>query len=120
MRVWAPNARAVRLRTGGSDEPMQASAEGWWIGPDLPPDTDYAFVLDDEDEALPDPRSRRQPGGVHGPSRTYDQHAHAWQDAGWAGRDLSAAVFYELHIGTFTPGATFDAAIERLDHLVEL
>src|SRR5437870_645464 len=99
---------------------MKADADGWWIGPDLAPGTDYAFLLDDSDEPVPDPRSQWQPAGVHGPSRSYDQHAYQWQDADWAGRDLSAAVIYELHIGTFTAGATFDAAVERLDHLVRL
>jgi maltooligosyltrehalose trehalohydrolase len=120
IRLWAPNASTVRIRTGGRDEPMQAAADGWWVGPRLAPETDYAFVLDDTDEALPDPRSRRQPEGVHGPSRSYDEAAFQWQDTAWRGRDLAAAVVYELHVGTFTPGATFDAAIERLDHLVQL
>jgi maltooligosyltrehalose trehalohydrolase len=120
IRVWAPRATTVRLRCGGADEPLHAEPEGWWRGPALPPDTDYAFLLDDSDEPVPDPCSRRQPEGVHGPSRTYDSTAYQWQDAAWTGRDLTAAVVYELHIGTFTPGATFDAAIERLDHLGEL
>ena len=120
ITVWAPNATAVRIRIGGRDQPMTAAGDGWWSGSDLPPDTDYAFVLDDEDEPLSDPRSRRQPDGVHGPSRTYDEAAFKWHDADWAGRDLTAAVMYELHIGTFTKGATFDAAIDRFDHLVEL
>jgi maltooligosyltrehalose trehalohydrolase len=99
---------------------MRPAADGWWTGPDLPPGTDYAFLLDDGDEPLPDPRSRRQPEGVHGPSRVYDDTAFSWTDDGWRGRDLTAAVFYELHVGTFTPGATFDSATERLDHLVDL
>ena len=120
ITVWAPNATAVRIRIGGRDQPMTAAGDGWWSGSDLPPDTDYAFVLDDEDEPLSDPRSRRQPDGVYGPSRTYDEAAFKWHDADWAGSDLTAAVMYELHIGTFTKGATFDAAIDRFDHLVEL
>ena len=57
---------------------------------------------------------------MHGPSRSYDHSAFAWTDAGWTGRPLPGGVVYELHIGTFTPEGTFDAAIERLDHLVEL
>ena len=120
IRVWAPNASTVRIHVGGQDEPMRADVGGWWVGPELAPNTDYAFLLDDSDEAIPDPRSRRQPDGVHGPSRSYDEAAFEWHDAEWPGRDLSAAVVYELHVGTFTPGATFDAAIERLDHLVDL
>ncbi len=57
---------------------------------------------------------------MHGPSRVYDQDAFQWHDDEWRGRDLTAAVVYELHVGTFTEGATFDAAIERLDHLAQL
>jgi maltooligosyltrehalose trehalohydrolase len=99
---------------------MTAEAGGWWSGPDLPPGSDYAFGVDDSAQALPDPASRWQPDTVHGPSRVYDSTAFAWNDAGWPGRPLPAAVIYELHIGTFTVGATFDSAIERLGHLVEL
>ena len=120
IRVWAPNVSRLRLRAGGEDTDLDPAADGWWTGPELAPGTDYAFLLDDDRTALPDPASQWQPEGVHGPSRVYDQQAFAWTDAGWAGRDLTAAVIYELHVGTFTPGATFDAAIERLDHLVEL
>ena len=120
--VWAPNASRVRVRTGGDDLPMRPAPdrEGWWLGPDLPAGTDYAFLLDDSDEVRPDPASRWQPDGVHGPSRVYDQGAFPWQDSAWPGRDLTSAVVYELHIGTFTPGGTFSSAIEWLDHLVGL
>ena len=61
-----------------------------------------------------------QPHGVHGPSRVYDQAAFAWSDGGWQAPPLASAVIYEMHVGTFTPEGTFDAAIERLDYLVEL
>jgi maltooligosyltrehalose trehalohydrolase len=57
---------------------------------------------------------------VHGPSRVYDHAAFAWSDHAWTGRQLPGAVLYEMHVGTFTPQGTFDAAIERLDHLVDL
>jgi maltooligosyltrehalose trehalohydrolase len=120
IRVWAPNVSTIRLRAAGSDTTLHADGAGWWSGPELAPGTDYAFLLDDGDEPLPDPRSCHQPAGVHGPSRVYDQSAFEWHDAGWRGRDLAAAVIYELHVGTFTPGASFDSAIERLDHLVRL
>jgi maltooligosyltrehalose trehalohydrolase len=108
------------VRVDGADTRLDAAPDGWWTGPDLAAGTDYAFVLDGDTDAVPDPASRRQPDGVHGPSRVYDQAAHEWHDGDWSGRDLTAAVVYELHVGTFTPGATFDSAIERLDHLVEL
>ncbi len=117
--VWAPRAARVQAVIAGEAVELTTAGDDWWTGPDLAPGTDYAFRLDDS-EAIPDPASRWQPEGVHGPSRVYDQDAYQWADAGWSGRALPGAVIYELHIGTFTPGATFDAAIERLDHLVSL
>ncbi|RPF28626.1 malto-oligosyltrehalose trehalohydrolase [Georgenia muralis] len=120
MRVWAPDARTVELVSGEARTPMSPEDGGWWRSADaLAPGTDYAFAIDGG-PALPDPRSAWQPHGVHGPSRTFDVSAHAWADAGWAGRSSLGAVIYELHIGTFTPEGTLDAAIARLDHLVAL
>ena len=66
----------------------------------------------------PAPRGSRT--GVHGPSRVVDHQAFPWQDQRWQAGPLSAAVLYELHVGTFTPAGTFEAAIARLDHLVDL
>jgi maltooligosyltrehalose trehalohydrolase len=120
IRVWAPYADTVRALVGGAARAMSAGAGGWWLGPEVEAGTDYAFLLGDSDEPVPDPASRWQPSGVHGASRVYDQGAYAWTDDAWPGRALAAAVIYELNIGTFTPAATFEAAIERLDHLVRL
>jgi maltooligosyltrehalose trehalohydrolase len=121
FEVWAPE-RTVRLRVLGEVREMARGDDGWWRldVPGAGPGTDYAYVLPDGDKGLPDPRSQWQPQGVHGPSRVYDQSEFAWTDASWTGRQLPGAVLYELHIGTFTPAGTFDAAIERLDHLVSL
>jgi 1,4-alpha-glucan branching enzyme len=107
------------VELGGTE--MQAEEMGWWLldVPDAGPGVDYAYRLDDE-RPLPDPRSQWQPTGVHGPSRVYDHAAFAWTDRQWTGRWLPGSVLYELHIGTFTPEGTFDAAIARLDHLVNL
>lgn len=119
--VWCPDADRVRVRVGGLDHEMRRADGGWWRADvEAPAGTDYAFLLGDDDTPLPDPRSTWQPHGVHGASRVYDQDAFAWTDHDWAGRSLERSVIYELHIGTFTPGRTFDAAIERLDHLVDL
>ena len=120
--VWAPTTSRVQLRIEGVDIPMRAGARGWWYAevPDVKPDTDYAYLLGDGDQLLPDPRSLCQPHGVHGLSRVYDHSAFEWTDQSWTGRQLPGAVLYELHVGTFTPTGTFDAAIERLDHLVDL
>ena len=119
-RVWAPGHETVDLVVGTDRHRMVRTDDGWWTAPtDLPTGTDYAFSLDGG-EPRPDPRSPWQPHGVHGASRTVDHAAFAWTDAGWSAPPLSDGVIYELHVGTFTPAGTFDAAIERLDHLVDL
>jgi maltooligosyltrehalose trehalohydrolase len=120
FRVWAPNAKTVELELRSERFPMSADEKGWWFSEivSVQPGTDYAFVLDGK--SLPDPRSPWQPHGIHGPSRTVDHDAFPWTDRNWQPRPLSAAVFYELHIGTFTRDGTFTAAIAKLDHLVRL
>jgi maltooligosyltrehalose trehalohydrolase len=122
FEVWAPGHERVRVRVGEDDHDMHPQPGGWWRidVPDATPGTDYAYLLGDDGTPLPDPRSRWQPAGVHGPSRVHDDQAHVWHDGDWTGRQLAGSVVYELHIGTFTPAGTFDAAIERLDHLVDL
>src|SRR5690606_23879837 len=121
-RVWTPRAARVDLVLpgAGTTEPLTAVGAGWWAaGRDLPPGTDSAFSLAGG-PARPDPRSPWHPAGVHGPSRTFDTAAHRWSDADWRGRDVRGAVVYELHVGTFTPEGTLDAAAGRLDHLADL
>jgi maltooligosyltrehalose trehalohydrolase len=110
----------LRLRAGSEEFDMRPDEHGWWSGPELPAGTDYAFLIDDDRQPVPDPASRWQPDGVHGPSRVYDPAAYQWQDDAWQGRELAGGVVYELHVGTFTSEATFDGAIERLGHLVTL
>ncbi|WFE43332.1 malto-oligosyltrehalose trehalohydrolase [Verrucosispora sp. WMMD1129] len=118
--VWAPEATRVRLHLpGAADHEMRAGRGGWWRVEVPDAGTDYAFLLDD-DQPLPDPRSAWQPSGVHGPSRIYDHAAFGWTDGSWTGRQLPGSILYELHVGTFTPEGTFDAAIGKLDHLVDL
>lgn len=121
--VWAPAARRVELDLGPDRPclPMTAGAGGWWHVevPDAGHGTDYGFRLDGG-EPLPDPRSAWQPQGVHGPSRVFDAGRHRWSDGAWPGRDVLGAVFYELHVGTFTPAGTLDAAVGHLDHLSAL
>jgi maltooligosyltrehalose trehalohydrolase len=121
FRVWAPRAGRVELQLGGDRLDMRAEGGGWWeLEAPAAAGADYGYRLDGGDP-LPDPRSRWQPNGVHGLSRLVDHAAFRWTDAGWRGGPrLADAVLYELHVGTFTPGGTFESAIERLDHLVEL
>ena len=121
LRVWAPGHERVDAVLDDASAAMAEAGGGWWsarIG-DLPAGTRYRFSVDGG-PARPDPRSRWQPEGIGGPSAVYDHAAFAWSDGAWRGRRLAASPIYELHVGTFTPEGTFDAAIARLDHLVDL
>lgn len=117
-RVWAPNAERMRVVAEDESVEMTSAEGGWWHA--LAPAGDYGFQIDDDDAVRPDPRSMRQPGGVHERSRVWDASAHAWQDAGWTGKPIAGGVIYELHVGTFTPEGTLEAAAGRLDHLREI
>ena len=120
-RVWAPRASRVELVTAVEKLPMESRSGGWWQIelPSTLESVDYAFSLDGG-EPRPDPRSLYQPNGVHAFSRPVDFDAFKWTDKAWRPPPLSAAIIYELHIGTFTAEGTFEAAITRLDYLVEL
>jgi maltooligosyltrehalose trehalohydrolase len=121
--LWAPKAKRVAVAIGDAQYPMSGPDEkGYWnvSVAEAGYGSDYAFVLDDDPKRYPDPRSLRQPNGVHGGSRLYDSAAFQWSDGQWNAPPLERAVIYELHIGTFTPDGTFDAAIDRLDYLSEL
>ncbi len=122
--VWAPRAERVDLVVGDQAIPLQEADGGWWTSPESVDisgaEIDYGYRLNGDDQVLPDPRGRRQPGGVHERSRTFDPGARHWQDGHWTGRQLAGGLIYELHVGTFTPEGTLAAAGRRLDHLVEL
>lgn len=121
FEVWAPQASRVTLRCDGATRALERDPErtGWWCGEAEAQDgSRYGFAVDDG-PVLPDPRSRRQPDGPDGLSAVVDHGRHTWRSE-WAGRALPGAVLYELHIGTYTPEGTLDAAAERLGHLVEL
>ncbi|MEY9937704.1 malto-oligosyltrehalose trehalohydrolase [Streptacidiphilus sp. MAP5-3] len=120
--VWAPEAQRVEVVVDGASHRMRPDPGrgGWWRA-DVPTDPAagrYGFRLDGG-PVLPDPRSPRQPDGPDGSSQLVDHAAFRWQHP-WTGRGLAGAVLYELHIGTFTPERTFDAAAERLGHLADL
>lgn len=119
--VWAPRPELVRLDVDGALHEMTRDRDGWWRADvDCRPQARYGFVLDDDPTVLPDPRSARQPDGVHDRSQLWDPAAARWSDADWAGRRIEGSVIYELHIGTFTAEGTCDAAIAHLDYLVDL
>jgi len=118
LGVWAPRVRSLAVRVAGRTVPMEREDRGVWrvSVEGAAAGDDYLLVLDGERER-PDPRSRFQPHGVHGPSRLVDLGPPPAPFAVPALKDL---VFYELHCGTFTPEGTFDAAIGRLGHLAAL
>lgn len=128
--VWAPRANRVEVSTTLRTVPMHRRQDNWWhLTPaDLAAllssaeggEIDYGYLIDGADMVLPDPRSRRQPAGVHERSRTFDPDAYDWRDAHWSGRPLAGGVIYELHVGTFTPDGTLAAAAARLDHLASI
>ncbi|MDO5495680.1 MAG: malto-oligosyltrehalose trehalohydrolase, partial [bacterium] len=119
VRVWVPGDGRVELVTGGGRVGMVREPEApEYASVEVPAGTDYRISVDGRDP-YPDPRSAWQPFGVHGDSRAFDAGEFAWSDAGWAGVGLGS-VIYELHVGTFTPEGTLDAAIGRLEHLARL
>lgn len=122
--VWAPLLEGVVLCLEGPDDcrmPMQKDAEGYWR---LHLDTvgsaaRYAYELNGS-ARRPDPASFFQPEGVHAASQVIDHASFCWNEAGWQNPPLENYIIYELHIGTFTPEGTFQAAIEKLGHLKKL
>ncbi len=120
FRVWAPRVSDMQLVIGETRNAMTPAGVGWFACDVEAADVgmDYAFSLDGGDP-VPDPRSRSQPAGVHGPSRLVEPDQPAAAQL-WSGFPLHEAIVYELHVGTFTPEGTFDACIVRLDHLQTL
>ncbi len=123
--VWAPAARevvaAVRRGSGEDRHRLEPSSRGLHeaLLADVPPGSDYFYRLDGG-PPRPDPVSRWLPEGLHGPTRIVRADDFAWTDGDWHGLAMADAIIYELHIGTFTPGGTFEAAIERLPYLQSL
>lgn len=121
--VWAPRAQKMSLKVFDQVLPMEGpNKRGWWTlnVEDAGCGTDYAFLIDDDPTPYPDPRSLRQPNGVHGMSRLYDHSLFEWHDALWRGSPKAGAVIYEMHVGTFSEEGTFDGAIPHLKYLCDL
>ena len=118
--VWAPAFERAAVRLGERLVPLARDPRGVFAGDvdGVRPGDLYRIRLGDTADR-PDPASRHQPEGTHGPSRVVDP-AFAWTDGAWTGLPLERLVIYEIHVGAFTPEGTFDAAIGRLDALAEL
>jgi maltooligosyltrehalose trehalohydrolase len=129
FRLWAPAAERVDVCLSGGDAgihcmkplPMAIEPDGWFsLTTGLATaGSRYRFRINGNLQ-LPDPASRFQPQDVHGPSEVIDPGAWEWQDTNWNGRAWEEAVFYEVHVGTFTPRGSFAAVTDKLDYLVEL
>ncbi|MEL7638815.1 MAG: malto-oligosyltrehalose trehalohydrolase [Solidesulfovibrio sp.] len=121
--VWAPRCRHLDLilPETGTAVPMERLAGGCFTveRAGLAAGARYLFSLDGR-LRRPDPASRHQPDDVHGPSALVDVAAFAWTDAGFVPPPPNRRVYYEIHVGTFTPEGTFAAVIARLPHLREL
>jgi len=120
FRLWAPALHTLAVEIDGNAVAMNPEADGWF-GITAPAATGarYQFLLPDGTR-VPDPASQAQAADVHGPSLLVDQEAYEWRTSGWQGRPWEEAVVYELHVGTFTPEGTFDAASQRVEHLASL
>ena len=121
FRVWAPHARSVAVKLIDQDRvvvPMQRDERGYFetVVTGVSPRARYRYTLDGGKER-PDPASRFQSDGVHGPSVVIDPTSFRWTDIGWKGKPLDEFIIYELHVGTFTEEGTFDAIIPHLSYL---
>src|SRR6266545_3162920 len=122
VRVWAPACTGVEFAIdGGASHRLERAEDGYFEAriPGVTAGTRYWFRLDG-DQLRPDPVSRFQPDGPHGPSVIVDPSAFRWTDQSWTGIDPRGQVIYELHAGTFTPEGTWRAAVAQLEELKEL
>jgi len=120
FRVWAPQVQTLSVKIGGCLFPMARTGEDFEVTvPDANAGDKYSLLLDQAKER-PDPVSRSQPEGVHGPSSVVDVNAFVWEDQNWKGIPLEDYIIYELHTGTFSPNGTFAGIITKLPHLKEL
>ncbi|NIQ38138.1 MAG: malto-oligosyltrehalose trehalohydrolase [Proteobacteria bacterium] len=121
--MWSPFVQKVDVHVLSPVEQifaLERDKRGYYRGTleHIEPGSLYLYRLDEE-KKRPDPASRSQPQGVHGPSQVVDSH-FPWDDAGWDGLPLRDYIVYELHVGTFTPEGTFEAIIPHLDELTTL
>jgi maltooligosyltrehalose trehalohydrolase len=122
FRLWAPCCREVAIEIEGQPTVMEAEADGYfscWLG-SAQIGMRYRFRLDRGETALPDPASRFQPEGPHGPSMIIAPDGFAWSDQPWCGVPRERLVIYELHVGTFTQEGNWQAAARKLPALSEL
>lgn len=122
--LWGPELNSVELQISApqaANYPLTKDDRGYWSVAleDIAEGAQYRYHIN-QSATWPDPASRYQPDGVHGPSVVVDQRRFSWLDQGWQNLPLQDYIIYELHVGAFTPEGTFEAAIERLADLKDL
>lgn len=125
FRVWAPDAHNMQviLENGGQKSfDLNEESGGYWSGliAEAKAGDRYRFRINEKETLYPDPASRFQPEGPHGPSQIIDPSKFAWTDDAWQGISPNNRVIYEMHIGTFTPEGTYRAAQRELEELAQL
>jgi maltooligosyltrehalose trehalohydrolase len=121
FRVWAPKCRRVEvvLTESGVVHQLTPELDGYFSGlqEQIAEGTLYSYRLDNASSLYPDPASRFQPSGPHGPSQIIDPYRFRWTDDSWPGLSAKGQVLYEMHIGTFTPEGTYASAMSELEEL---
>lgn len=127
FRVWAPDKRSVSAviedgRSEGMEIDLTPEGNGYFSGKadETGNGTLYRYRLEGRENLYPDPASRFQPRGPHGPSQIIDPGSFEWTDVRWSGSSINGQVLYEMHIGTFTKEGTFEAAARELAELADL
>ena len=118
FRVWAPKAKRLEVAIGDNFHPLEREADSYFSGiVEAKAGSLYRFRLNGAADLYPDPASRYQPEGPHGPSCVVDHTEFRWSDQAWSGLELAGQIMYEMHVGTFTLEGTWRAAAEKLPHL---
>jgi maltooligosyltrehalose trehalohydrolase len=123
FRVWAPQRERVSVAIEEGDERrLDRDEDGYFSGfaAGIGAGARYRYRLDSDERLYPDPASRFQPDGPHGPSCVVDPSAYAWRDSDWPGLSIAGQILYEMHVGTFTPEGTWAAASAKLPFLKEM
>ena len=123
FRLWAPQCNEVSVEIEGIDPALMSHEPDGYFScwpHSARAGMRYRFRLDRSDKPLPDPASRLQPDGPHGPSEIVDPDAFAWSDGAWRGLPREQLVVYELHVGTFTHEGSWQAAVHELSALARL
>jgi maltooligosyltrehalose trehalohydrolase len=122
FRVWAPKAHELTIYSKDALHALDGEENGYFSGfiAGLRAGDRYAFRIDDVEKLLPDPASRFQPEGPHGPSEIIQPSQYRWTDQEWTGVRLQSQVIYEMHVGTFTPEGTWHAASRKLPFLADV